>query len=127
MLEIATVFTGSFVIGLTLIGFAAWLHWNDTHGWPNEDFVTELDNNYHTERSKARRRIHLIIGCCGVIAVVAGVAGPASVVIWILSWLCVMIALMTVVILAGFDALRTHRYHIAKLPEIRRKHLGEDP
>ena len=118
------MFEGSLLIGFTVLCFAGWLHWNDTHGWPNESFKTKLDQQYHSRRSRSRKRIHMIIAACGILIIVAAFAGPGPV--WVAAWMSVIVALMTVVALAGFDALRTHRYHLAKLPEIRRKTLHDD-
>ena len=118
------MFAGSIVLGITLISFAAWLQWNDSHGWPNESFETKLDNEYHARRTRARKRIHLIIGACGVLVIVAAFAGPGPV--WVGAWMSVSLALLTVVVLAGFDAFRTHRYHNDKLPKVRRKRLDDD-
>ncbi len=118
------MFEGSLLLGTTLLCFAYWLHWNETQGWPNESFVTELDNRYHATRSRSRKRIHIIIAICGVLILVAAIVGPGPV--WVASWMCVTVALLTVVVLAGVDAIRTHRYHSDKLPEIRRQVLGEE-
>ena len=118
------MFAGSLVMGVTVLCFAAWLHWNDIQGWPNESFKSELDNQYRRRRSRSRTRIHMIIAACGVLIIVAAFAGPGPV--WVAAWMSVTAALMTVVVLAGFDAIRTHRYQKAKLPEIRRNTLHDD-
>ena len=118
------MFGGSLVLGITLCCFAAWLHWNETHGWPNETFVTELDNQYRAKRRRSRGRIHMIIAGCGILILIAALAGEGPV--WIVAWMCVIAGLLAVVCLAGIDAFRTHRYHAAKLPEIRREVLGDD-
>ena len=117
------MFAGSLVLGVTLCCFAFWLHWHETRGWPNESFVTELDNRYRTKRSKSRRRIHAIIAACGVAILVAAFAGPSL--LWLAAWMSVIVGLIAVVFLAGIDAFRTHRYHVEKLPEIRRDTLGD--
>lgn len=118
------MFAGSLLMGITVLCFAAWLQWNDSQGWPNESFKTDLDHRYHTRRSRARKRIHFIIAASGILIIVAAFAGPGPV--WVAAWMCVTVALLTVVVLAGVDAFRTHRYHIQKLPEIRRKTLHDD-
>ena len=118
------MFAGSLVLGFTLLGFAGWLHWNELQGWPNESYVTELDKKYLGLRTRARLRIHCILAACGFLIIVAAFAGPG--VIWVGAWTIVMFALMTVVILAGLDAMRTHRYQREKLPEIRRNILKDD-
>jgi hypothetical protein len=66
----------------------------------------------------------MIIAACGILIIVAAFAGPGRV--WVAAWTSVIAALMTVVVLAGFDAFRTHRYQKAKLPEVRRKTLNDD-
>ncbi len=112
------------ILGITLCGFAAWLHWHELNGWPNESFETELDHRYRNKRSRARGRIHLIIGGCGLLIIVAAFAGHGA--LWIAAWMCVIVGLVAVVVLAAIDAFRTHRYHCEKLPEIRREILGDD-
>lgn len=118
------MFAGSLVIGFTMVGFALWLQWNDSAGWPNEKFETKLDFDYHSKRSRSRIRVHAIIGACGAVVIAAAFVGPGP--IWVGAWLCVMLGLMTVVVLAGFDAFRTHRYHRDKLPELRRDAMNDD-
>ena len=118
------MFGGSLVLGVTLCCFAAWLHWHETHGWPDESFVTELDNQYHHKRSRSRGRIHFIIAACGVLILIAAFAGPGP--LWIAAWMCVIAGLIAVLFLGGIDAFRTHRYQSNKLPEIRRDILGDD-
>ena len=59
-----------------------------------------------------------------MLILIAGMSGPE---LFILSWFLVTLALLVVVMLAGFDVIRTHRYHMNKLPEIRRRTLdGEE-
>jgi Flp pilus assembly protein TadB len=99
------------------------LHWQEVQGWPDESFVTELDRDYHSHRSRSRFRIHLIIAACGVLILAAAFAGPSP--LWMAAWTCVIIGLMTVVLLAALDAFRTHRYHLRKLPEIEREFLDD--
>jgi Flp pilus assembly protein TadB len=119
------MFAGSMVLGITVLSFAAWLHWNDIQGWPNEPYKTEVDNQYLARRKRSRKRIHIIIAACGVFILVAAIAGPGP--IWVAAWMSVILALLTVIILALFDAFRTHRYQKTKVPEIRRDILGDDP
>jgi hypothetical protein len=118
------MFAGSLVLGITLCCFAAWLHWNETQGWPNELFVTDLDKQYRDKRSRSRAGIHAIIAVCGLLVLIAACAGAGAV--WLAAWTCVILGLFAVIFLAGIDALRTHRYHAEKLPEIRREVLGDD-
>ena len=55
---------------------------------------------------------------------VAALVGPGP--MWIAAWMSVMVALLTVIILAGFDAYRTYRYQSNKLRKTRREMLGDD-
>ena len=117
------MFSGSLVLGITLVAFAGWLHRQDTHGWPSEDFITELDKKYHKRRTRSRRRIHLILAGCGVAAVVAAFSGLGAV--WVAMWSMVMVSLVVVVALAAIDALHTQRYLKSKIPEIREQLLKD--
>lgn len=119
------MFAGSLILALTLLGFAAWLHYNERLGWPNESYDSDTDHEYLTRRMRARRRIHVILAVCGLLILIASFAGPSHV-LWVAAWMSVMAALMTVVILAALDAYRTQRYHAKKLPEIRSRMLGGD-
>ncbi len=118
------MFAGSLLLGLTLIGFAAWLQWNDAIGWRSEEMESQLDVEYHLRRSKSRSRIHLIIGFCGSLVILAGFAGKATP-IWVASWMSVIVSMLVIILLAVLDAWRTHRYQIAKRPEIHRKNFGD--
>ncbi|MAI73731.1 MAG: hypothetical protein CMM01_22925 [Rhodopirellula sp.] len=118
------MFAASLILGITLLAFAGWLHYQDTEGWPSDNFTTELDKTYHQRRTRSRRRIHFILGGCGVAAIVAACWGPGPV--WFAMWSVVMVSLFVVVGLAGMDALRTHRYMKSKLPEIREQLLSDD-
>ena len=78
------MFAGSLVLGITLCCFAAWLHWHETRGWPNERFVTELDRQYQSRRARSRGRIHAIIAACGLLVVLAAFVEPGP--LWIAAW-----------------------------------------
>lgn len=111
------MFAGSILMAVTVLGFAAWLHYNDRQGWgQDEPFRTELDRRYLDRRTRSRRRIHLIIAGCGVLILVAAFFGPGPV--WIAAWMTVTVALAVVVLLAGLDAVRTFRYQNAKLKRL---------
>lgn len=118
------MFAGSLILGITLVTFAGWLHYQDTEGWPSDNFTTDLDKTYHRRRTRSRRRIHLILAGCGLAVIVAAFSGLGPV--WVAMWSIVMVSLLVVVALAGVDALHTHRYMKSKLPEIRERLLNED-
>ena len=118
------MFPGGILLSITVLGFAAWLHWNETQGWPNEPDVTERDQSYLAKRRKSRSRVHLIMAFCGVLILAATIAGPGP--LFVGAWTCVAFCLMTVVMLALLDAFRTHRYYINKIPENRRRLLDGD-
>ena len=118
------MFAGSLVLGITLIAFACWLHFQDKQGWPSDNFTTDLDKTYHQRRTRARCRIHVILGGCGAAAIIAAFFGLGPV--WVAMWSVVMVSLLVVVGLAGIDALHTHRYMKSKLPEIRERLLKDE-
>ncbi|MEM1068556.1 MAG: hypothetical protein AAGG48_13125 [Planctomycetota bacterium] len=117
------MFAGSLVLGMTIIAFAAWLQWNENETAGDENPRTDLDREYLNNRGRARKRIHVLIAGSGGLVLVAACAGPGPV--WLVSWLGVIMLLLIVVMLAGLDALRSHRYHLRKLPEIRREIFGD--
>ncbi|TWT80932.1 hypothetical protein CA13_23790 [Planctomycetes bacterium CA13] len=102
------MFAGSILIGLTLLGFAVWLHLNERRGWGNESFDDEEDRQYLSQRKRARAWVNSIFAVCGIAVLVAAVVGPGPV--WIGVWMSVAVGLMTIVILAGLDAIRTLRH-----------------
>ena len=118
------MFAGGMILAITLVAFAWWLQMNEVRGWANEDYDSELDKEYLHRRLKARRRVNMIIGICGILIFVATLAGPGR--IWMGAWMSVTVGLMTVVVLALLDAIRTHRYHRKKLPKVREKMLDNE-
>ena len=118
------MFAGGLVLGLTLIAFAVWLHQREQTGWGESHENSEIDEQYYSRRETGRRWVYLLFGVAGLLILVAAFAGPGFV--WGLCWLLVSILLIGVVSLALMDAMRTHRYHSQKLPEIRRQLLRDD-
>jgi hypothetical protein len=117
------MFAGGLILSVTLIAFACWLQVNETRGWAHDTYDSELDRDYLRRRQRSRRRIHVIIGACGGLILLATLVGPGR--IWIAAWMCVTVCLVTVVLLALLDAWRTQRYQRKKLPEIRRQTLRD--
>lgn len=120
------MFVGGMLLGFTLIGFAFWLHWNEQLGWPGDTSETDLDRDYLRRRYRARRWMHWLFAVCGLLIMAAAWGGPESKLFWIGCWTVVMITLLTIIILAAFDVLRTQRYQSKKLPEIRRQTLDQE-
>ena len=118
------MFPGGLILGFTLVAFACWLHYNEKHGWDYEQDDTDVDQEYLERRRSGRHRVHWTLGGCGVLILIATFAGPGFV--WGVCWMLVSCALLAVVVMAVLDGLRTHRYHRQKLPEIRRRLLGDD-
>ena len=118
------MFAGGLVLGLTLIAFAIWLHQREQTGWDERRESSELDKQYYSRREAGRRQVYVLFGTAGALILVAAFAGPGF--IWGVCWLIVSVLLLYVVVLALIDALRTHRYHSQKLPEIRRQLLRDD-
>lgn len=111
------MFAGSLILAVTLIAFAIWLQFNEQHGWGDEQALeTDLDHQYYRRRGRSRRRTNVVIGCCGILILVAAFVGPGP--IWIAVWASVLVGLVIVIGLATLDALRTHRYQRAKLRDL---------
>ncbi len=111
------------ILGGSLVCFSLWLQWTESKGWPNESYDSESDASYLQGRMRSRRRVNVIIAICGVLIVIAGFAGPR---LFMLAWLSVTLALLTVIALAALDVLRTQRYLSKKLPEVRRRMIDGD-
>ncbi len=119
-----SMFSGSLVIGVTLLCFAFWLHWNERHGWEHESLDGDLDHHYLRTRMRSRRWVHALFAVCGVMVIVAAFAGPGRV--WIGCWMSVVVGLFTIIILAGADAFRTLRYQAKKKSELRKYRIDPD-
>lgn len=112
---------GSVMLAITLIGFAIWLQRNEdqTRSSQGKNLSdNQVDRHYLNARLKSRRRTNRLIGISGtLILTTAFINHPVA---WMLIWLLVMLCLLIVIGLAGKDAIRTYRYHQAKLSEVRR-------
>ncbi len=117
------MFASHLILGVSLIGFAWWLHQTEKKGWPNEARDSELDEQYLSRRRRTRRKVNFIFALCGVLVLIAGVSGPR---LFVGAWMSVTVALLTVVVLAAIDVVRTQRYHGKKVPELRRRMLDGD-
>lgn len=117
------IFASHLVLGVTLIGFAVWLHLTEKKGWPNESMDGELDADYLQRRMRSRRRVNVILGICGVLILAAGIGPP---VVFVAAWMSVFVALFIVMLLAALDVIRTQRYMNNKMPEIRRRMTDGD-
>lgn len=120
------MFAGGLILSITIIAFALWLHWNERANWGERDFHSKTDQAYLRARTRSRRVVHALFLVCGILIFVSTIATPERRIVWLLSWAVVTVLLLSIVMLAGIDALRTHRYHLNKLPEIRKKSLGGD-
>ena len=111
------------ILGSVLIAFAIWLQRTEKSGWPDEERDNELDREYFSRRMNSRRKVNWLLGGCGVLILVAGFGTPR---VFIFAWMTVTLTLFIIVILAGIDALRTHRHQTNKMLKIRRNILGDD-
>ena len=112
------------LLSATLIFVAVWLQQNEVNGWSHESYDEPVDQSYLTQRRRSRKRVNYIIGGCGVLILIATLAGPGPV--FVGAWSCVAFALMTVVGLAMVDFVRTQRYHSDKLARIRQHASSND-
>lgn len=117
------MFASQLIIAVTLIAFAAWLHWNEVNGWPNEPYDRSKDADYLKSRMRSRRRVNFLFGTCGILIVIAAFAGPGRV--FIACWMIVSLALMSVFVFAALDFIRTRRYDKKKMSELRKQLLSE--
>lgn len=124
---------GSFVLAITLIGFAIWLQLNEDqiksdqrkkgHSVKDQSkslgaTQSDIDRDYLMARSISRKRTNRLIGISGLMILsTAFVDHPIA---WMSIWILVMMVLLLVIALAGKDAVRTYRYHQKKLDEVRR-------
>ena len=113
----------SLVVGCLLLVAASVLQWRTSVTASQHESETELDNLYFTRRTRGRQLVHLLMALCAALAIGAGIVGRGRA--FVLIWASVPLVLFIIVILAMIDALRTHRYHTQKLPEIRRASFPE--
>lgn len=129
MLLADAMFAGGLLLSATLIGFAAWLHFNERQGWAHEkdldpDHSIE-DEQYLARRKRSRNRVHFLFTASGILVLVAAIAGPG--IVFVAAWSCVAFTLMAVMAIATLDGVRTHVHHREKLPEIRQQVLDGEP
>ena len=111
---------GCLLLGFTVIVVAIWLEYNDSLGWPNEiererNALTTRDDRYRIVRRRWRRIVHGLIALCGALMISAGLAGLGQ--FWIAAWTAVAILMLSIIVIAIGDAIRTHRHYAAKLRE----------
>lgn len=115
---------GSVLLAMTMIGFAAWLQWNESQNASDRSNWSDRDRSYFKRRARMRWLTHLIIALCGVIILISSFSGAP--IIWLVGWSMVMLMLLVVIVLALMDGLRTHLYQKRKLPELRQSTMLED-
>jgi hypothetical protein len=117
------MFAGGLLLAATLLCFAGWLQWTEHRGWPHDSADCETDHVYLTKRKRSRSLVNALIGVCGLMVLIATLAGVGL--IFVAMWSTVALTLMVIVVLAGLDALRTHRYHQDRMRELRRRAIDE--
>ncbi len=118
------MFAGGLLLSMTLIGFAIWLQWNEQVGWPGEAEATDDERDYRTRRARSRRRVNALFLLCGVAVLVATLATPRNGAVWAACWLSVLATLVTILLLASLDTVRTLRHFRGKLDDRRRGRLS---
>ncbi len=111
----------SLILGLTLLGFAAWLEWREQQ---ESDPGPLFDAEYLSRRRRGRRAVHILLAASGLLILAAAVAGRG--VLWAALWSAVCGLLILVLVIAIVDFWRTHRYFYRKLPELRQQMLHPD-
>lgn len=118
------MFAGGLVLSSTLLFFAGWLQWTEKRGWPNDQFTGEDDQDYLARRMRSRGLVNTLIGTCGLLILLATLAGQGTLV-FLAAWLTVILILLVIVLLAGLDAYRTLRHQKDKLRRLRERALKE--
>jgi pheromone shutdown protein TraB len=117
------MFAGGMVLAATVLFFAAWLQWTEHQGWPYDSFNMEEDGEYLTRRRRSRLIVNGLLALCGLLICTATLAGVG--VVFAVAWTLVTLNLMIIVLLAGLDAFRTHRYHKDRLRALRERAFDE--
>ncbi len=109
---------GSLLLGFTVILVGYWLEYNDLQGWPSESDYDVNDVNpqnirYRVLRRRWRRVVHVMLAISGALMASAGVAGLGR--FWIAAWTSVALLLMSIIVIAVGDAIRTARHHRRRL------------
>ncbi|PHQ32665.1 hypothetical protein [Rhodopirellula bahusiensis] len=115
------MFAGGLVLASTLIFFAVWLQRSEQIGWPHERFDEDIDQPYMKRRRRSRKRVNFLFLVSGVLVLVATLATPRNHAVWLSCWISVMLVLLTILLLAGLDALRTIRHLRHRLDNLRQK------
>lgn len=120
------MFAGSLILALTLMGFSVWLFHSEKVGWPNEELSDPVDQDYRRRRTRARRRVNGLFFVCGLMILGATWATPERQVWWISCWMSAMLVLLTILVLASFDVLRTVLHHRNRMDRIRRRDVRSE-
>ncbi len=113
---------GSLLIGFAVIMVALWLEYNDSRGWPSEQKLereTELqaqgerDLKYLKTRRRWRKVNHVIFALCGALMASTGLAGRGA--YWVSAWTAVSILMLSIILIALVDAIRTQRHYASKI------------
>ncbi len=118
------MFAGGLVLSVTIISFAIWMQWNENQQAVGVDKgASEVDRRYIRRRARHRQIVNGLFLFTGLLVLASTFAGVERKLLWLSLWATTIAVLMVIVILAGIDALRTHLYHLHKLPEVRKKAL----
>jgi hypothetical protein len=110
---------GQVLLGILLLLFAGWLQQNENNGWPDEDAPNDENRAYYNKRRQSRTRTNCLIALCGLLAGSAGMIPSRR---WfIAAWTSISLILFVIILMAGLDALRTHRFHQQRLRQLRKE------
>lgn len=116
------MFAGGIILAITLMSFSVWLFRTEQIGWPNEKLDAPEDQIYRSRRTRSRRRVNALFFVCGVFILIATTATPDRQGWWIGGWMSAMMVLLTILLLACFDVLRTVLHHRDRAERHRRQH-----
>lgn len=114
------MFTGGLILAATCMAFAVWLQRTESIGWPRESY-DERDAEYLRRRRRSRSRVNVLFFMCGLLILMATLAGRQRAAIWAGCWLAVVVVLLVVVMLALLDVWRTLRHQRQRMDDLRRR------
>ena len=120
------MFAGGLILAMTLMGFSVWLFHTEKVGWPNDELNDPLDQEYLSRRTRSRRRVNSLFFVCGLMILAATWATPERQTWWISCWMSAMLVLLTILVLASFDVVRTLLHHRNRIDRMRRQRRQPD-
>ncbi|SMP77062.1 hypothetical protein SAMN06265222_12280 [Neorhodopirellula lusitana] len=120
------MFAGGLILSITLMAFSVWLFRSERLGWPNDELDEPIDQDYRSRRRRGRRVVNALFFLCGLLILLATWATPDNRTWWITGWMSATLVLLTILVFAGFDVLRTLLHHRRRIHRLSKKRRGSD-